>query len=226
MDRLNSGRRYAGARAIQTVAVSLGLAGLLAAASWAPSLDPVAAAIRLVVTPTGNEARYRVQEQLAHFDLPNDAVGRTSAVSGGIAFDSTGRVVPEGSEFVIQAATLATDRDRRDGYVRKRILETDQYPTIVLKPTAVRGLTWPLPAAGSDSFQLIGNLTIKGVSRPTTWNAVAHFDQGTISGTAATAFTFDDMQLPQPRVPIVLSVADTIHLEYDFRLAPAEAAAR
>jgi hypothetical protein len=34
----------------------------------------------------------------------------------------------------------------------------------------------------------------------------------------STAFTFDDFQLNQPRVPIVLSVADTIRLEYDFRL--------
>jgi polyisoprenoid-binding protein YceI len=208
------------------VALALGLAGALTAAGWAPAITGAIkpGTIKLVVAPTGNEARYRVQEQLVHVDLPNDAIGRTTAVTGGIAFDSTGQIIPESSQFVIQAATLATDRDRRDGYVRRRILETDQYPTIVLNPTAVRGLTWPLPAQGTDSFQLIGNLTIKGVSHPTTWNAVASFNHDTVTGTAATDFTFDDMQLQQPRVPIVLSVADTIHLEYDFRLAPGGAA--
>jgi hypothetical protein len=30
-------------------------------------------------------------------------------------------------------------------------------------------------------------------------------------------FTFKDFSLEQPRVPVVLSVADTIKLEYDFR---------
>ena len=41
-----------------------------------------------------------------------------------------------------------------------------------------------------------------------------------VVGTAATAFTFKDFGLEQPRVPVVLSVADTIRLEYDFRLMP------
>jgi len=31
------------------------------------------------LAPAGNEARYRVREQLAGVDLPNDAVGVTSA---------------------------------------------------------------------------------------------------------------------------------------------------
>lgn len=35
-----------------------------------------------------------------------------------------------------------------------------------------------------------------------------------------TAFTFADFDIDQPRVPIVLSVADTIKLEYDFTLIP------
>jgi hypothetical protein len=38
-----------------------------------------------------------------------------------------------------------------------------------------------------------------------------------VAGTATTAFTFKDVALDQPKVPVVLSVADTIKLEYDFR---------
>jgi hypothetical protein len=34
-----------------------------------------------------------------------------------------------------------------------------------------------------------------------------------------TSFTFKDFSLEQSRVPVVLSVADTIKLEYDFRFA-------
>ena len=50
---------------------------------------------------------------------------------------------------------------------------------------------------------------------PTGWREMA------VTGTAATAFTFADFGLTQPKVPIVLSVADTIHLEYDFHFVPA-----
>jgi hypothetical protein len=39
-----------------------------------------------------------------------------------------------------------------------------------------------------------------------------------VTGSAATAFTFNDIQMEQPRVPVLLSVADTIRLEIDFDL--------
>ena len=79
----------------------------------------------------------------------------------------------------------------------------------------------PLPTTGSRTFQLTGDLTVHGVTHPTTWTVNATFNGTDISGTAATAFTFADFGLTQPRVPIVLSVADTIHLEYDFHFVPA-----
>ena len=180
---------------------------------------PAEAAVRLDVLPAGNEVRYLVREQLAGFDLPNDAVGRTGAVAGGISLDESGRVIPGESEFVIQIGGLTSDKERRDGYVRRRILVADSNPTVVLKPTALRGVTLPLPATGTRSVELVGDLTVKGVTRPTTWRVQATFAGDTVSGTAVTAFTFSDFELAQPRVPVVLSVADTIRLEYDFRMA-------
>src|SRR5687767_6024666 len=54
-------------------------------------------ATRYVVAPAGNEVRYRVREQLAGFDLPNDAIGKSSKVSGAIAFDADGRLLPAAS---------------------------------------------------------------------------------------------------------------------------------
>ena len=164
--------------------------------------------------------RYRVREQLVGVDLPNDAVGATSDVLGGIAFDATGKLVPSSSKFVVNVGTLKSDRDRRDGYVRGRILETSQFPTVELTPTALQGLTLPAPASGTKAFQVVGNLTVHGVTKPTTWNVNANFDGGRVTGTAATTFLFSDFGLTQPRVPVVLSVADSIKLEYTFALVP------
>ena len=183
---------------------------------------PATDGLQLVVAPDGNEVRYRIREQLAGFDLPNDAVGATSDVTGGIAFDGKGQLVPASSKFVVNVATLKSDKDRRDGYVRGRVLETSQFPTVELAPTALRGLTLPVPTSGSKTFQLVGNLTVHGVTKPMTWQVDAKFDGTRVSGTAATAFVFSDFGLTQPRVPVVLSVADTIKLEYTFSLVPKE----
>ncbi len=53
---------------------------------------------------------------------------------------------------------------------------------------------------------------------PTKWIVSADFTDSVTTGNASTKFTFSDFGLTQPRVPIVLSVADTIGLEYDFKL--------
>ena len=181
---------------------------------------PAAGALQLVVTPGGNEVRYRIREQLVGVDLPNDAVGATKDVSGGITLDAAGKVVPSASRFEVNVATLESDKDRRDGYVRGRILQTAENPTVVLSPTAVRGLSFPLATSGTQTFTLLGDLTVRGVTKPTTWQVNAKFDGAKVTGTASTAFTFAEFGLSQPRVPVVLSVADTIKLEYDFSLAP------
>lgn len=181
-----------------------------------------AAALRLVVAPEGNSARYRVREQLLGRDFPNDAVGETSDVAGAIALDSEGRLIADASRLIVGVGTLTSDSDRRDGYVRRRLLVADTFPSVEFVPREVRGLPTPLSAAigaaGEQRFELVGDLTVKGVTRPTTWQVTATHQGGRVTGSAATAFTFEEFQLEKPRVRSVLSVADTIRLEYDFTL--------
>jgi polyisoprenoid-binding protein YceI len=176
--------------------------------------------LQLVVAPDGNEVRYRVREQLVGVDLANDAIGATKEVTGGLSFDAKGNLVPASSKFTVNVGTLKSDKDRRDGYIRSRVLETTKYPTVVLAPKAIKGLTQPLPTTGSQTFQVVGDLTVHGVTKPTTWQVEATFNGTRVSGTATTAFPFSEFGLTQPRVPIVLSVADTIKLEYTFSLVP------
>ena len=177
-----------------------------------------AAALRLVLSSTGNAARYRVRERLVGHDLPNDAVGETKALTGAIEFDAKGNVIPQSSKFAVDAGTFVSDKDRRDGFVRGRLLDAQQYPSIVLVPTGVRGVSLPLPSSGTVPIEMTGDLTVRGVTRPTLWKGSAKFQDGRVTGSAATAFTFADIQMEQPRVPVLLSVADTIRLEIDFDL--------
>ena len=191
----------------------------------ATSLPALAAAasvagLHLVVSTAGNEVRYRIREQLAHVDLPNDAIGRTGQISGGIGIGADGQIIPAESKFTVNVGTLASDRSMRDNYVRRRVLETDQFPAVEFSPTSLRGLPKILPTSGAHTFDVVGNLTVHGVTKPTTWRVTAESKNGQVSGTASTLFTFSEFNLDQPHVPIVLSVNDTIRLEYDFALVP------
>ncbi|MDF1504035.1 YceI family protein [Roseisolibacter sp. H3M3-2] len=194
-------------------------AAVLPAALSAQAPAPAAAkgtSLRYLVAPTGNEARYRVREQLVGKDLPNDVIGVTKDVTGQLVVQPDGKVV-SGSKISVKVASLASDQTRRDNYLRRRTLETDKYPTVDVVPTTFTGISSPIPAGQSRDFSLTANMTIHGVTRPTTWQVTARAEGKDVVGTAKTSFTFKDFSLEQPKVPIVLSVADTVRLEYDFR---------
>lgn len=173
--------------------------------------------VHYIVAPDGNEARYRVREQLLHHDLPNDAVGKSTAITGGITLTPSGTVDTASSRITIDVTSLKSDQERRDGYVQHRTLETAQYPTVTFVPTSMSGAKLPLGTT-EQSFDVAGLLTVHGVTKATVWHVKAKSAGNDVTGIGWTQFTFADVQLAQPRVPVLLSVADTIKLEYDFHL--------
>ena len=194
----------------------------------APTTAPPAATASAGLVFTLGEdtvARYKVEETLARQGFVV-ATGETSDVSGRIVFDADGGIIAEESAIAMQAATLVTDSDRRDRYVRNRTLQTAQYPEIVFRPTSADGLPTPLTdAQGTIDFTISGDLTIIDQTRPITWNASADFG-AEITGLATTEFTFEDFAMDKPSVAIVLSVEDTIRLEIEFIGSLTQSAAR
>ena len=182
-----------------------------------PAQPPAAGGLAVFALGEGTLARYKVEEELANTGF-YVATGETTDVAGSIAFDAAGAVVAEESRITVQAATLRTDSNRRDGYVRNRTLETDTYPEVVFVPTAIDGLPESIADASGDiEFTITGDLTVKDQTREVTWNATANFGgDGAASGMASVEFTFEDFGMDKPRVAIVLSVEDTIRLELDF----------
>src|SRR5688572_4040569 len=196
------------------------LLAMLAALSL-PAAARAAAApdtLKYVITAEGNEARYRAREQLAGFDLPNDAIGKTSKITGQIVLDERGKVIRALSKIDVDVASLASDSDRRDNFVQRNTLQTAQYPTVTFVPTELKGLKFPLGSSGEVKFQMLGDLTVRNVTRPVTWEVTATLEPGGIVGAARTSFTFADFEMTKPRVRSVLSLDDVLKLEYDFRL--------
>ena len=170
-----------------------------------------------VITVTeGSEALYRINEQLARRDLPNDAVGITSDIEGQIAFSADGTVDAERSKITVGVRSLQSDSGRRDSYIQRNSLESNQYPEVTLAVTELRGLSWPLPTSGEATFEMVGDLTIRDQTHPATWETTATFTDSGVEGLAKTVVTFDQYGMTKPRVAIVLSVVDEIRLEISF----------
>ena len=171
---------------------------------------------RLALAPTGNEARWRVRERLASFDFPNDAVGTTHDIGGAIVVGADGQPDSTASKITVNLTTLQSDRSMRDRYIKGRTLEVDRFPTAVLVPTRFLRLRAPMPDTGTFTFEIAGNLTVHGVTKPTTWLVTAVGKDGGYTGTALTRVTFEDFAMAQPHVPILLSIEDEINLEFQF----------
>ena len=170
-----------------------------------------------VITVTeDSEALYRINEQLANRNLPNDAVGTTGDIEGQIVFSADGTVDAERSKITVGVSSLRSDSDRRDRYIQRNSLESNRYPEVTLAVTELRGLSWPLPTSGDATFEMVGDLTIRDQTRSVTWETTATFTEGGVEGLAKTVVTFEQYEMTQPRVSIVLSVADEIRLEISF----------
>ncbi|MFN3974968.1 MAG: YceI family protein [Dehalococcoidia bacterium] len=155
---------------------------------------------------------------MARLNFPSDAVGRTSQITGAIVLAGDTLALPESSRITVDLRTLQSDESRRDRYIQDNTLETRLYPYAEFLPTEVRGLSGSLPAQGEATFQVIGDMTIHGVTQRVTLDITATFSEGEVVGQARTSFRFGDFNMAIPRVMAVLSVEDHIRLEVDFRL--------
>ena len=199
------------------------------AQSRAPRKPPVAtrpkpapAPVRYSLAPAGNVARFVVRERLMVLDAPNDAIGVTRAITGGITLASDGKLDAAASRIVVDLTTLTSDKENRDNWIKSHTLKTDSFPNAVFVPRQLQGIGTALPAAGTVSGRLVGDLTIHGVTRPVTWEVSLTARAGDIAGVATTHIRFEDFGMEQPRLMIVISVIDDVKLQYDFHFVKVE----
>jgi polyisoprenoid-binding protein YceI len=170
----------------------------------------------------GSEARFYIDEVL--FGSDKTVEGITPDVTGDIQFDLANPATATVGTITINARTLVTDDDRRNGQIQNRILQSaeDQYQYITFEPTSISGL--PETAAVGDTFnvQMTGNLTIRGMTLEKTFDvAVTVASESELTGLGTTTITHQEYELSIPSVPIVASVEDEVRLEIAFNAVAA-----
>ena len=166
-------------------------------------------------------ANYRVTEQLARLSYPIDAVGYTQEISGSIFIDEKGKPTSD-SKIHIDLSSLKSDESRRDDYLSGNSLETNKFPDayFLVKDLKNLDLTDLTSLAQSEiKFQMVGDLTIHGVTKSKIWDVVAQTELGSIKGNASMSFPFSDFGMKVPSLFFIISVEDNIQLELDFNIS-------
>lgn len=180
----------------------------------APTIDVEGAAGKL---PAGSATSsvYQIQsdESLVKFTMnellngkPFLVVGTTTQVAGQVSVSASG--VTFGS-LAVNAKTFVTDNPRRDNAINRAILKTEGNPAnelITFDPKA--GYSGAITPGQPVSFDLVGDLTISGVTKPATFKVAMTVSGDQVTGTATTTIKRSDFGLVIPNIPFVANVDD------------------
>lgn len=159
-----------------------------------------------------SQAKVTVNEKLAFLPSNSDAVLTTNAIQGQILLGADG-TPSDGSKIQVDLRTLKSDQTMRDNYIRQTTLQSDTYPLAEFAITNADGLNGPLQNGQQAAFKLLGTMTIHGVTKPVTFDTTATMNGGTLTGTATTAFTFEDFGMTPSNKANIVTVNDLIHLQ-------------
>jgi len=177
-------------------------------------------AVTYVVNSEESKASYSVEEELAgQGDVT--AVGETTAIVGEIVLDADGNPIA-GSRLDIDLRTLKTDEMRRDNYLRGNSLESDTFPLATFVLTGVENWSGPLTEEQTVTFQMVGNLTVHGVTKEVAWESAVTLTEDVITGTASVEVEMGDFDIEKPSVGFVLSLDETVKLDLAITAAVAE----
>lgn len=157
------------------------------------------------VVGEGSEATFTVGEELANVPLPLDAVIRTTALSGEIHLD--GRQ----STIEIDLQQLTSDNSFRDRYIRTRMF--GEHPTGIFTVDGLNELPDGFAEGEEVSGEISGDLSIRGVTTPITFVGEARDDGTVIHMVGRTTFTWDQLQIPKPTAPVVVSLEEEVRVE-------------
>jgi polyisoprenoid-binding protein YceI len=153
---------------------------------------------------------YRVREQLAFLGSPNDAVGRTTAVTG-----TLGVVGNQLEAATIQAdlTQLSSDQSRRDNAIRQLGLQSDQFPTATFQLAEPIALPAGLARGQTVKADAKGRLTIHGTTREVTLPLQGRWNGDTIQVAGALRLDMSDYGIQPPRLGPVVSIDDAATME-------------
>jgi polyisoprenoid-binding protein YceI len=162
------------------------------------------------------EASYAVQEQFLNRELPNQAIGKTSAVEGTFQFSADGQPTGQVTKITVDLRTLSSDSSMRDKRIKSQWLESDTYPYAEFVSTGVEGVPASYTAGQEVNFKLVGNMTIHGVTKPVTFDVTGTLDGNTVTGTATTQILMKDFGFEPPSVAGILTVQDGVTVIVNF----------
>ncbi|MBI3240738.1 MAG: YceI family protein [Chloroflexi bacterium] len=150
----------------------------------------------------------------------NLAVGTTNTVSGDIHLNFTHPEQSTVGPITVDISALKSDSKRRDEAIRKDWLESAKYPLATFTPTEIKGLPDEYADGAEITFEIVGDLTIRGATRSTTFSVKATLKDEKLTGTATATVLMTDFNFEAPNIAGILKAENEAKLELKFVALP------
>jgi len=197
-----------------------------AAAPAAQPQQPVAeGARRFVVVPAESFAAYVVTEEffggaLAKYGIEagiGEVTGRTNEVAGELQLrlDDPQNALAFG-EFTVNLPSLTSDRDQRDGWIRDNALQSNRFPVAKFVATEIQNAPATYTEGTEVTFQLVGDLTVRDITQPVTFDVTATLTGDTIKGVATSPMQITNFGFDPPDFANTLTVANDFTIQVEL----------
>ena len=193
--------------------------------SAAPAVPAADGTRRFAIVSEESTASYVVSEEffagaLAKYGINigiQEVVGSTQEISGEfhlVLNEDKSEFVS--GQFTVDISTLATTRDQRDEWIRENALESNKYPLAVFTATAVEGAPTSYTDGEEVPFKLLGELSVRDITQPVTFDVTATLDGDTVRAVATTAMKISDFGFEPPNFANTLTVADDFEIRVEI----------
>lgn len=149
----------------------------------------------------------------------NLAVGTTQEVNGEVSVNMTHPEQSSVGTITVDISAFKSDSSRRDNAIRSRWLQSSTYPLATFVPTQVRGLRADVRAGETVNLQITGDLTVREVTRPVTFDVQVQLENDVLQGTATTEVLMTDFGFSPPDIAGMLRAEDKVKIDFTFTAA-------
>jgi polyisoprenoid-binding protein YceI len=161
-----------------------------------------------VIDPAQSSAQYAVEEIFFSDNRLFTAVGVTNAVEGEFEVTTDGQPSGKVTRMRVDLRTLKSDSPRRDNAIRRQWLESDKYPYADFVSTDALNLPASYTEGEQVTFTLVGDMTVRDVTKPVEWTVVGTLQGDTVTGEATTTIKMSDFGFAAPDIGGVLKAED------------------
>ncbi|MBE9473287.1 MAG: YceI family protein [Chloroflexi bacterium] len=170
-----------------------------------------------VIVPGESEVSYEVGEVFLNQDNAfNLAIGVTSEVNGEILVDRDNLQNSTIGPIRIDVSQFTSDSQRRDNAIRERFLESAIFPIVEFTPREIQGLPESYQEGQQITFLVSGDLTVRDVTKPVTFEVSFVGEGDTMTGEATTTILMSDFGFGPISIGGILNTEDEVKVNFAF----------